>query len=118
MDKFSLLITQPLYQDKFLKSENEQIELYQKIIDSYLKDENIIIKTHPREKIDYNKLKSNNKIIIINDNFPIEILNFIPNLKFNKVITILSTSIKLINNCNKKIMLGWPYLYDFMNKDK
>ena len=110
INNLSLLITQPLYQDDIICSEDEQINLYQNIVDKYLKNDNFIIKTHPRERIDYNKIISNNKKILLEMKFPIEVLNFIPDLKFNKVITISSTSIELINNCEEKITLGWNYI--------
>lgn len=118
MNNLSLLITQPFYQDKLIDSEAEQIKLYQNIVDKYFKNDNFIIKTHPRERINYNKIISNNKMIIIKEKFPIEVLNFIPNLKFNKVITISSTSIGLINNCEEKITLGWDYIDNFFKGEK
>lgn len=112
-DNFSLIITQPLYEDNFLKSEIEKVRIYKSIIEEYCKGEKYVIKTHPREKTDYSKFFKN----VINYNFPLEIINFIDDLQFNKVITISSTSINIINNCNEKIFLGWEWLNE-QKKDK
>ena len=34
-------------------------------------------------------------------------------IKLKKIITLASTSIELIDNCDKKIFLGWDYLKNF-----
>lgn len=107
-EKSTLLITQPLYEDKLVNSEMQQINIYKKIIDSYAHDEKIVIKNHPRERIDYKNVIDN--VITFKCEFPIEILDFLGQ-SFNKVITISSTAIEMINNCNEKIILGWDWLY-------
>ena len=101
-----LIITQPLYIDNFLDSENDQILLYKNIIRKYCNN-GAVIKVHPRDKIDYSSFKEE---YVIRDKFPIEVLNYISDIKFNKVITISSTAINQINNCKEKIILGWDYL--------
>ena len=108
--EYSLLITQPLFTDKLVSSEEEQIKVYSKIINQYINDDNILIKPHPREKIDYEKYFTN--VTVLEQSFPLEIINFFENIKFNKVITISSTSLNIISNCNEKIILGWDWFYN------
>ena len=109
--EYSLLITQPLYRDHLINSESKQLNLYKIIIDKFLKDEKVLIKTHPREKNIYNSL---NNVVIITKKFPIEIINFLPNIKFNKVVTISSTSVNIIKS-KEKIILGWEWLEKYKN---
>ena len=108
--EYSILITQPLFQDGFLESSIEQEELYCRIIDNYLKNERIIIKTHPREILNYEKLENT---YIIREKFPLELINYCMNIKINKAVTISSTSIDTIYNCKEKIILGWEILEEY-----
>ena len=113
VEKYSnaiLLITQPLSEDKILSTEEDKIKLYSEIVSKYAKGNKIIIKKHPRETTNYQKCFKD--CYIINDNFPIELINFYP-IKLKKIITLASTSIELIDNCDKKIFLGWDYLKNF-----
>lgn len=105
----TLIITQPLFEDGFLSSREEQIKIYKLIVkENGLKNNQIVFKTHPRETTKYNDYFTDS--VIISDNFPIEMLNFFPNLHFDNIITISSTAIEIFNNCNKKITLGWEWL--------
>lgn len=103
----SLILTQPFYEDDILNSKSKQINIYKDIINEFCINDNVVIKPHPRDHTDYKSIISSSNII--DDIFPLEILNFV-NIKFNKVITVSSTSINLIYNCNKKIVLGWDWL--------
>lgn len=104
----NLLITQPLFQDKILASEESQINIYKKILDKYCKNEKVLIKNHPRESIKYEAYFSN--VICLDKEFPLEILLLNNNIWFNKVITISSTAIEMFDNCKEKIKLGWEWL--------
>ena len=105
----TLIITQPLFEDGFLSSKEEQIKIYKLIVkENGLKNNQVVFKTHPRETIKYNDYFTDS--VIISDNFPIEMLSFFPNLHFDNIITISSTAIEIFNNCNKKITLGWEWL--------
>ena len=53
----TILFTQPFSEDKII-SENEKIELYRKIIEKYNKN-SLMIKVHPREKTEYDKIFKN-----------------------------------------------------------
>lgn len=107
----TLLLTQP-----FLKiDENIKLNIYKDMLDTYAKNENIIIKTHPGEKTNYNKYFENYKNIqIISKTFPIEILSFL-NIRFKQILTISSTAINFIENADKKIELGDDYLHSLVN---
>lgn len=113
--KYNLIITQPFFIDGLIKSEKEQLNMYTRIIDRYIKNEPIIIKIHPRENNIYSKLSNT---VVINDFFPIELLNYAKNIEFDKVITISSTSIDAINNCKHKIFLGWDWLNKYRKESK
>ena len=108
-----IILTQPFYEDGILKSIDTQIKLYNKIIDSQNK-KNIFIKLHPRDKTNYSQIIE--KRYIISGDFPIEILNLIPNLKIKKIISISSTSTTSIMNCKEVITLGWKYLEGLNNE--
>lgn len=111
-----LILTQPLSEDNICSNEEEKINLYKKIIKQYGLNENIIIKTHPREHTDYLKyFKEYRNVKIIKERFPVEVIIFF-NIKFIKVITIFSTSINLIDNCNQKIELGYEYINNKLEK--
>lgn len=112
-EKSSLIITQPLSEDGILDSEKTKIEIYKKIITDVATSKKIIIKTHPREKTNYKKFFK--ECIIIDYPFPIELLSFF-SIKIEEAITVSSTSVNLIKNCNHKIYLGWDYLKE--NKKK
>ena len=104
-----LIITQPLSEDGFLETENDKIEQYKKILLKLgLKECDVVFKIHPRESTNYSFYFKNS--YVMKENFPIEILNFFPSLKFKYIITISSTAIDLLDNCDKKIILGWEWL--------
>lgn len=105
--EISLLLTQPLYKDELLNSEKQQIDMYKYIIDTYM-DGKIIIKPHPRDNIDYKQIS--NDYIILDNSFPIEILNFMNNISIKKCVTAFSTSIESIEFCNEKIVLGYEWV--------
>ena len=90
-DKSILLLTQPLYIDKMVDTNDDQIDIYIEIINKYIKNYKIYIKPHPRDIMDYKKI--NKDVIIIDKKLPIEILKFNKNINFEKAITITSSSV-------------------------
>lgn len=108
-DNNILILTEPLFIDKRVESEEKQIEIYSKIIEEYKNDGiNIYIKPHPRDLTDYYNIVD--KCFIIDKNIPIEVLNFNDDIYFNKAITITSTSLGGLNFVKDKIRLGNEYL--------
>lgn len=83
-----ILFTQPLSEDGIIE-EAEKIELYKKIIVKY-NEEELVIKTHPREKTKYEIIFK--KSLIIKETFPSEILSFI-GFKPEKAVTIFSSAV-------------------------
>lgn len=106
-EKSIIILTQPLFQDNLVKSESYQKNLYKTIIDKYSNsNSNIIIKPHPRDKVEYNF----ENCTIMDKMIPIEALNFNKNIKVDKVITVFSTAIDAIEFANEKINLGFEYI--------
>ena len=67
----------------------------------------ILIKPHPRDVLDYEKEFSD--YIILNAMFPMEILNFIPNLRFKRVVSV-ATVPNGIKFADEVIFLGEDFL--------
>lgn len=104
-----LILTEPLFLDRRVKSESDQISLYRNIIKEVNNDNyNIYIKPHPRDLINYERLVSNNNII--DKDIPIEVLNFNNNVYFEKAIAITSTSIDGIKFVKERIKLGNKFI--------
>jgi hypothetical protein len=86
--KSIILFTQPFVTDGVL-SEEEQIEVLDAIIKQNPKQE-ILIKPHPRDRIDYSQYFS--EIEVFNKPVPIQLLDLL-NIRFKKAITITSSSV-------------------------
>lgn len=83
-----ILFTQPISEDGIVQEE-EKIELYKKIVTNYTEEE-LVIKTHPREKTKYETIFK--KSLVIKETFPSEILSFI-GFKPEKAVTIFSSAV-------------------------
>lgn len=105
--KKAILITQPLSEDGYI-TEDYKITLYKQILIEYAQAYDIFVKPHPREKTDY-KEKLGLEIVEIPRNFPMEILNFFPDIIFEKGITIYSGALNNLNNIKERIFLGCDY---------
>lgn len=90
--KSVILFTQPFSEDRVI-TEKEKIDLYKKIVKNYNRNE-LIIKNHPREKTNYEKIFSD--ITILERGFPSELLTLV-GIKIKKVITISSTAISIFS---------------------
>ena len=86
--KSIILFTQPLVTDKVL-SEQEQVEMYGKIIRQN-PQQDILLKPHPRDHIDYTLYFPD--IEIFNKPIPFQLLDLL-NIRFKKAITISSSSV-------------------------
>jgi hypothetical protein len=104
-----IVFTQPFYVDVPNFSEQEQIELYKEIVEQYDKND-VIIKVHPRDKINYQKHFSD--IEIFDKPVPMQLLSIL-GVRFKKAVTIFSSSvldfpykieiIKIGTSCRKKL---------------
>ncbi|WP_405289652.1 glycosyltransferase family 52 [Methanobrevibacter sp.] len=100
--KTALLLTQPLAESSLNSmNEEEEIGIYKEIIDKF-NDYQIIIKPHPRDTKDFEKIFPNMKII--DKHFPVEILTLI-NINPTVVCSVVSTA--LYNFEKSKV-----YVYD------
>lgn len=106
--KTALLLTEPLAEGTSTTiTKEEEINIYYEIIDKF-SDYQIIIKPHPRDTKDFEKIFPNMKII--DKSFPIEILTLL-NINPTVVCSIVSTA--LYNFENSEI-----YVYDGKVDDK
>lgn len=96
-----LVLTEPLC------SLDVRERIFKDVIDEYCKDAVAVIKPHPRDELDYRKAFPDN--IVIEGKFPMEILNFIPELNFSKVISVFTMpgSIKF---SGEVIFLGMDFM--------
>ena len=106
--KTALLLTEPLAEGGLTTiTEKEEMSIYHEIIEKF-KDFQIIIKPHPRDTKDFEKIFPNMKII--DKSFPVEILTML-NIHPTVVCSIVSTA--LYNFEKSKI-----YVYDGELNDK
>lgn len=108
----TLLITQPLWKDGFLETEEKQIQIYQEIIQQYAKGQ-VIVKAHPRDEIDY--CTNLDGSIVLKREFPVELLNFVGKARIERAITICSTAIDGIEFAKEKIKLGYEWMENYKN---
>ncbi|MCI6272312.1 MAG: glycosyltransferase family 52 protein [Erysipelotrichaceae bacterium] len=98
-----LILTQPLFKDGLVESEDEQFAIYNDVCNTYKNNFKIYIKVHPRDNVDYLKISD---VKILDRKFPIEILSFSSNLKFKKGITYSSSALEFIDFVEEKIFIN------------
>lgn len=81
--------------------------IFKDIVEEYGKQGQIFVKPHPRDVLDYHKVFSGYPIF--DATVPMEMLNFFPNLHFEKVITVF-TDLKEIQFADKCIRLGDEFM--------
>ncbi|WWR15499.1 glycosyltransferase family 52 [Lachnospiraceae bacterium JLR.KK008] len=94
-----LFLTQP-----HPKSEEARVHICHDIIRDYCQGCHVVIKPHPRDLIDYGKLRPD--CTVIKGRFPVEVLNFVEGVHFRKVISIATTALDTIDFADEKINLG------------
>lgn len=94
-----ILFTQPY---NTIICDEDLIKIYKNSLAKF-KDSEILIKTHPRDTINYKSVFSN--IEVFTDQVPMELFNLL-GIEFEYAITISSTVIYTVNSKNK-IVLGW-----------
>lgn len=112
-----LLLTQCYSEDNFF-SENDKINLYKMIMKNE-KSEVLIIKPHPREITNYNKVFETDykKIIVLDKDFPAEIIMLL-GIKVDKIITIDSSVIFNFKNKYKTQIYGTKYFKEYIERIK
>lgn len=97
--KTIILLTQPFNE---IISEEELIKIYKDALTGY-NQEDILIKTHPRDTIDYQAVFK--EYHVLQSPVPMELLDLL-GLKFDKAVTISSTAIFSLPQETKKLVLG------------
>lgn len=82
-------------------------KIFRDIVEMYRKDAQIFIKPHPRDALDYEKLFPD--CVVLDGKFPMEMMNFIPGLSFDKVISVLTVT-NAIQFTKENVMLGRDFL--------
>ena len=100
--KTHILLVQPLSTDGTI-SEDEQISIYRQIIEKY-DPSSLLIKSHPRDLIDYRKYFPN--ICIFDKPIPMQLLILISHNNFIKAITLFSSAIKFFPDTVEKEWIG------------
>ena len=94
-EKSVLLLTQPLYIDGTVSSEEEQIEIYKRLVAENITDEKLVIKPHPRDLTDYSEAFP--EAVIFDKNMPVEVVGMNILSSFFNVIAVDSTALHWIN---------------------
>lgn len=97
-----LFLTQP-----HPKSEEARIRICRDIIRDYAGERHVVIKPHPRDRVDYAGLFP--ECTVIRGKFPVEVLNFLEGVHFSLVISIATTALDTIDFADEKINLGQSF---------
>lgn len=114
-----LLCTQPLFQDKFVASEGDQLIVFESVIrDFSAQGYHIVIKPHPRDDIDYTAVARKYSCEIIDKSLPSEVLNFDPEIYYDAAVSITSTSINFLDFVKEKIFMEVEYIRKALENEK
>lgn len=98
-DKSVLILTQPLSIDGLMNSDDKQYGFYKKICDKYLSEGyEVYLKPHPRDAVTYEKM---NGVNLIAQSVPMELIEMVSDVKFERIITHSSTAINFLT-CGKE----------------
>lgn len=98
-EKSVLILTQPLSIDGLMNSDDKQYGFYKKICDKYLSEGyEVYLKPHPRDTITYEKI---NGVNLIAQSVPMELIEMVSDVKFERIITHSSTAINFLT-CGKE----------------
>ena len=98
-DKSVLILTQPLSIDDLLNGDDKQYGFYKRICDKYLSEGyEVYLKPHPRDSVTYENI---NGVNLIAQTVPMELIEMVSNVKFERIITHSSTAINFLT-CGKE----------------
>lgn len=98
-EKSVLILTQPLSLDRLMNSNEKQYGFYKQICDKYLSEGyEVYLKPHPRDSVTYEKI---NGVNLIAQSVPMELIEMVSNVKFERIITHSSTAINFLT-CGKE----------------
>lgn len=84
-------------------------QIFRDLVTTYEKEGTVFLKPHPRDELDYKTVFAD--VPQFDATVPMEMLNFFPNLRFKKVVSVL-TETKAIQFADEVVKLG----IDFMDK--
>ena len=109
-DNSVLILTQPLSIDGLMDSDDKQYGFYKKICDKYISERyEVYLKPHPRDTITYEKI---NGVKLIAQTVPMELIEMVSDVKFERIITHSSTAINFLT-CGKEKEV----FYDFNTQE-
>lgn len=88
-------------------------KIFRDIIKKYEKEGTIFLKPHPRDELDYRKLFS--EYPQFDATIPMEMLNFFPNLRFQKVVAVLTEVKESIKFADEIVRLGEEFMDKYEN---
>lgn len=101
-----LILTQPLYQDKWdaqlVQTSQDQFAFYKQIVDQYADDYTVFMKVHPRDTVDYSSLQS---VLFLDKHVPMELYEFVGEYFFDIGITHSSTALDFLSCVGEKITI-------------
>ena len=84
--------------------------IFRDIVNQYGENADVFIKPHPRDILDYEEKFPQQ--IVIQGKFPMEVMNFIPGVRWNKVISVLTVT-DAITCAEEVIFLGRDFLDNY-----
>lgn len=109
-DKSVLILTQPLSIDGLMNSDDKQYGFYKRICDKYLSEGyEVYLKPHPRDTITYEEM---NGVNLIAQTVPMELIEMVSDVKFERIITHSSTAINFLTCGEEK-----EVFYDFNTRE-
>lgn len=82
-------------------------KIFKDIVKEYGHNAVVYIKPHPRDHLDYKKLFPDE--VVIEGKFPMEVMNFIPGIRWNKVISVITVT-DAITCAEEVVFLGRDFL--------
>ena len=109
-EKSVLILTQPLSIDSLMDSDDKQYGFYKRICDKYLSEGyEVYLKPHPRDTVTYENI---NRVKLIAQTVPMELIEMVSDVKFERIITHSSTAINFLT-CGKEKEI----FYDFNTRE-
>ena len=102
-EKPFLLLTRPFLGDGFVKTEAEQLAVFDRVLREYAAGYTVFIKPHPRDKTDYAAAFPD--AVILDKNMPSEVMNIAFPFRFARAVTISSYALSTLTCAEEKLML-------------
>lgn len=104
--KTALILTQPLWQDRFdeesCPTEEAQLRYYKEIVNRYRGEYHIYFKPHPRDGVDYSQIK---EVAFLEKDTPLELYEVLGDYCFDLGITHSSSALDYLSCVKEKIFL-------------